>query len=74
MSKKPARSERRNLFRACRKQCRAEKLPHIWKTDSKVKPALVLYVRLNRSQNLPRAMSYAHAAEIAIDRGFRDAK
>ena len=67
-----ARAARRNLFRLERKEHRAVTgQPHVWTTDAKVKPAPMLYVRLNRSQNLPRARSYAHAAELATDRGFR---
>ncbi len=69
-----ARSLRRNAFRDSRRADRKADLPHVWKTRSVVRPAYPLYVRLNRSQNLPRARSYAHAAEIAADRGFRNAK
>lgn len=65
------RSLRRNAFCARRRADRQNAIPHKWKTKSVVRPAYPLYVRLNRSQNLPRAKSYAHAAELATDRGFR---
>lgn len=67
-----ARSLRRNVFRARRREDHQNAIPHKWETKSVVRPAYPLYVRLNRSQNLPRAKSYAHAAEFARDRGFRE--
>ncbi len=71
MSKPLPRSARRNAFRNARTSHRRTDQPHVWKTAAIVRPAYPLYVRLNRSQNLPRARSYARAAEIAADRGFR---
>lgn len=74
MNKILDRAVRRNAFRARRRKARWNAIPHVWMTSSIVRDAYPLYVRLNRSQNLPRARSYAHAAEIARDRGFREAK
>lgn len=66
-----ARPLRRNAFRARRREARWNAIPHVWETKSIVRPAYPLYVRLNRSQNLPHARSYAHAAELARNKGFR---
>ena len=65
------RATRRNAFRSQRLLTRAENLPHVWKTDAVVRPAYPLYVKLNRRADLPHATSYAHAREIATERGFR---
>lgn len=66
------RTAARNEFRSQRKFARANKLPHVWKTDAKIGGGPYPYkILLNRSPHLPRAKSYVHAREIAVERGFR---